>query len=160
MPRITLLVALLVAVVGGGCYTGYSYPDYYAGSYGPAYAYAGPGVSVVTGLDYPVYYADNYYWRFSGGYWYSSPYYYGGWTFATPPVVVARIHNPGHYAYPHYYGHRVYGHPYYGRVGPYYGGYRGAPYYHGAPSYHGGYHGPPAGGYHGAPAGGHHGGHR
>ncbi len=154
LRKIMLAVGLAAAAAAGGCYA-------YDGYYGDAsLAYVAPGVSVVTDSAYPVFYADNYYWLYDQGLWYRSPYYYGGWTYAVPPLSVRGIYHPGAYAHYHpygtyyrhgyygrgYYGHPYYGHGYYGRG--YYGGHRyyGGTRYHGpvytqrAPSYHGRHH--------------------
>ena len=139
LRKIMLVVGLAAA---SGCYA-YGYDGYYSTS---DLAYVSPGVSVVTGSDYPIFYADNSYWLYDRGLWYSSPYYYGGWSYAVPPASVLGIYHPGSYVhyYPHgtYYGARYYGHGYYGAYPRYYGHpYYGGPYWAGRGTYHGGYRG-------------------
>jgi hypothetical protein len=45
----------------------------------PELVYVSPGVYVVAEQDEPVFYSDNYYWRYSGGVWYRSDRWGGGW---------------------------------------------------------------------------------
>ena len=95
-----LLPVLLAAAFVGGCYSddgvGYSY-----GYAQPGLAYVAPGVQVVTDDDYPVFYSDGYYWRFSDGYWYESPYWDRGWSLSYHvPMRLRGIRNP--WAYTHY----------------------------------------------------------
>jgi hypothetical protein len=134
LRTLTISAALAMAALGNGCYTT-------VGTYGDV-AYGSPGVSVVTGFDYPVYYADNYYWRYTDGYWSRSPWLYGGWSFATPPLGVTR------YPYYHSYGRGYYGSRYYGG---YHGNYYRGGYYRGGGAYHAGNYGYRGGGgyYHG-----------
>lgn len=105
MRRIILGVLVLSAALAGGCTA--SGTAYYGGggtltatTVAPDLLYVSPGVQVVADYDYPVFYADNFYWRFDNGHWYRSSWYTGGWAYATPPYVVARIDRP--YAYRHY----------------------------------------------------------
>ncbi|MGE0549980.1 MAG: hypothetical protein AB7O24_22850 [Kofleriaceae bacterium] len=93
MQRRALLVLLTTISLGAGCST--------YGSYGvsasvmtPDLVYVQPGVQVVANADYPVYYANDYYWMYDRGYWYRSPYYTGGWEYATPPYVIRSIDRP------------------------------------------------------------------
>lgn len=87
-----LIPLLLGAALASGC----------AGTYRaratvstPDLVYVGPGVYAVANFGDPIFYADNYYWRYDGGYWYSSPYYTGGWRYdPRPPRVIARIDRP------------------------------------------------------------------
>ena len=59
-----------------------------------------PGVQVIADYNEPIFYSDGLYWRYSGGTWYRSRYYTGGWAYATPPAAVLRINRP--YGYAHY----------------------------------------------------------
>lgn len=124
LRKLVLVVALAGIAGAAGCYTSEGYGPYE----GYSVSYISPGVGVVTNSDYPVFYYDNSYWLYNNGYWYTSPYYNGGWVYATPPPVLLSIGNP--YAYRHYrgYGHYYYGHNYY------YGRHYYHPYYH--PYYH------------------------
>jgi hypothetical protein len=104
MKKILLPV---VAALGftAGCYThgdvGASYSTgggYYAAS-GPDLYYYAPGVSVVAYSDDPVFYSDNYYWRYSDGIWYQSPYWNSGWSVSyNVPYGVRSIDRPYSYA--------------------------------------------------------------
>ena len=134
-----LLPVLLVGALAGGCYDEGSVGYEYGYNTGPSLEYVAPGVQVVSDLDYPVFFSDGYYWRWYGGYWYSSPYWDRGWTVTyNVPVRVRGIHSP--WAYAHY--HRGF----HGRPGYYHRGYRApeggvwtgrarrpAPVYRGAP---------------------------
>src|SRR4051812_23345676 len=103
MKKILLPV---VAALGftAGCYThgdvGYSSGGgYYAAASGPDLYYYAPGVSVVAYSDDPVFYSDNYYWRYSDGIWYQSPYYDSGWSVSyNVPYGVRSIDRPYSYA--------------------------------------------------------------
>src|SRR5581483_97245 len=92
------LVAMTFALIASGCAVGYTdtYPD---NGYGPDLVYAAPGVQVIADYDEPVFFSDGLYWRFSGGYWYSSRDYHRGWVSARPPVAVLRIQHPQTYAH-------------------------------------------------------------
>ena len=130
MKRHLLPLALLVGFTGG-CYSeadvGYSY-----GYPSADLVYVSPGAYVVADYDYPVFFSDGFYWRYYGGYWYSSRWHDRGWGVAyNVPVGVRRIDRP--YAYAHYRG-GVYGNGVRGyRSAPVYnGGARTAPVYNGA----------------------------
>jgi hypothetical protein len=76
----------------------------FAGSQ-PELVWAQAGVWVVPDSDWPIFYTDNYYWLYSGGSWYSSSYYWGGWGYIQPsgvPAVFTGIGNP--YRYQNYHG--------------------------------------------------------
>ncbi len=89
---------MTVAMLASGCAVGYTetYPD---DGYGPDLVYAAPGVQVVADYNEPVFFSDGLYWRYSGGYWYRSPYYNRGWVSARPPVAVLSINHPQGYAH-------------------------------------------------------------
>jgi hypothetical protein len=84
----TLLTSTLAAV---GCAAHVGYTEPYSNV---DLVYAAPGVQVIADYDEPIFYSDGYYWRQSGGGWYRSTYYTGGWVWATPPVAVVRIDRP------------------------------------------------------------------
>src|SRR5688572_14998181 len=96
------LMAAAALATTAGCYTrgdvgvGYSYGYASSGGYyDPDLYYLSPGVSVVAYSDYPTFYADNYYWMYSGGLWYRSPYYGSGWVvYNDVPYGVRGIRNP------------------------------------------------------------------
>lgn len=98
MPRITLLSVLTAAALAAGCAgtVGYSAS---VSSQGPDLVYAAPGVQVIADYDEPIFYSDTFYWRFSGGTWYRSRSYSGGWVYATPPPAVRRIERPHEYVH-------------------------------------------------------------
>lgn len=93
-----VVVAMTVAMFASGCAVGYTdtYPD---NGYGPDLVYAAPGVQVIADYDEPVFFSDGLYWRFGGGYWYSSRYYNRGWVSARPPAAVLGIQRPQMYAH-------------------------------------------------------------
>ena len=104
---LTTKEGLIIGMLAGtGCY---------ADGYGFDLEYVAPGVSVVATSDYydPVFYSDSYYWRYNNGYWYQSSDYYGGWRYATPPIYLRNLANPGYYGaygrYGRYGGHHHYG---------------------------------------------------
>jgi len=147
MRSIVLAAFLLGAgIVATGCTATVA-----ADAYPPDLVYVAPGVQVIADYNEPIFYSDGYYWRTSGGVWYRSSYYTGGWVYASPPVAVLRIDRP--HAYVHYRPAGWVGH---GRtVGPApASGWRGSPttpVYRGAPpaaAYRGA---PPPSGYRGAP---------
>ena len=108
------------ADVGGGGAVAY-------GGGGPALVEVSPGVQVIADYDYPVFYSGGLYWRQTGGVWYSSNVYSGGWAVNyNVPYGVRGIREPGMYA--HYRA---------GGGGGYRGGYAGRP----SPTYRGGYNG-------------------
>jgi len=117
MRSIILATVLLAAAVMTGCAATVS-----GEAYGPDLVYAAPGVQVIADYDEPIFYTDGFYWRFYGGTWYRSSYYYGGWVYARPPVAVLSIDRP--YAYVHYRPAGWVGRP---RTAPPPGGWRGAP---------------------------------
>jgi hypothetical protein len=122
--RLLLLPMLLTAGLATGCY--YEEPVYGGAAVAtaaPSMEYVSPGVQVVVAdYDYPVFFSDGFYWRYYGGYWYSSRWHDRGWGVAyNVPYGVRRIDRP--YAYAHY------------RGGAYYNGVRG---YRSAPVYNGG----------------------
>jgi len=93
-----VLVTMTIALLASGCAVGYTetYPD---NGYGPDLVYAAPGVQVIADYDEPVFFSDGLYWRFSGGYWYRSPYYNRGWVAARPPAAVLSINRPQGYVH-------------------------------------------------------------
>ena len=93
-----VLVAMTIALMASGCAVGYTdtYPD---DGYGPDLVYAAPGVQVIADYDEPVFFSGGLYWRYSGGYWYRSPYYNRGWVSARPPAAVLSINNPRGYVH-------------------------------------------------------------
>lgn len=57
-------------------------------------------VWVLEDYDEPVFYTEASYWRFSGGVWYSSPYYNQDWVRVTVvPSSIQRIDRPTRYAH-------------------------------------------------------------
>lgn len=101
------LIALLFAgVLGTGCYATSS--GYVAGpavgvtatTVGPDLVYVSPGVQVIADYNEPVFYSDGFYWRETGGVWYSSRYHTHGWGYARPPHAVISIGN--RHSYRHY----------------------------------------------------------
>ena len=72
----------------------------------PELVYVSPGVYVVAEQDEPVFYSDNYYWRYSGGVWYRSDRWGGGWVVyrsrparfhaSFRPHAYIRVHARGH----------------------------------------------------------------
>jgi hypothetical protein len=93
-----VLIAMTIALMASGCAVGYTdtYPD---NGYGPDLVYAAPGVQVVADYDEPIFFSSGVYWRYSGGYWYRSPYYNRGWVSARPPGAVLSINHPQGYAH-------------------------------------------------------------
>jgi hypothetical protein len=62
-----------------------------------------PGVQVIADYDEPIFFSDNYYWRNTGGTWYRSTNYSGGWgRVEVAPVAIRSIERPA--AYVHYHG--------------------------------------------------------
>jgi len=56
------------------------------------------GVWVVEDYDQPVFYDSGFYWWYSGGLWYRSTYYNGGWVrVSTVPVRIRTIRQPRRY---------------------------------------------------------------
>src|SRR4029434_7924239 len=99
MRLFMLWTVLSLASLAAGCGVGYR-ATVSGGLYGPDLVYAAPGVQVIADYNEPIFYADNQYWRFSGGTWYRSSNYTGGWVYATAPSVILRIEQPR--AYVHY----------------------------------------------------------
>jgi hypothetical protein len=93
-----VLVAMTIALMASGCAVGYAetYPD---DGYQPDLVYAAPGVQVIADYDEPIFFSDGFYWRSSGGYWYRSHNYRGGWVSARPPGAVMHIQQPQAYAH-------------------------------------------------------------
>jgi len=93
-----VLIAMTIALMASGCAVGYTetYPD---NGYGPDLVYAAPGVQVIADYDEPIFFSDGLYWRYSGGYWYRSPYYNRGWVTARPPAAVLSINRPQGYVH-------------------------------------------------------------
>jgi hypothetical protein len=91
--RSILPAVLFAAVLGTGCAATVTAST-------PDLVYAGPGVQVIADYDQPIFYSDGLYWWWSGGVWYRSSYYTGGWVAARPPVAVMRIERP--YSYVRY----------------------------------------------------------
>ena len=94
-PSIYRTVA--IALFAAGCAG--TYTTTVDDGYGPDLVYAAPGVQVIADYDEPIFYSDNFYWRYSGGTWYRSSHYRGGWAYAAPPPAVLRIDRPGGYAH-------------------------------------------------------------
>jgi hypothetical protein len=95
------ILGAALALTGGCAGWSTSVSTGYRASYSsPDLVYVEPGVQVIADYDEPIFYADNFYWRYSGGSWYRSPYHTGGWSFAVPPPAILRIDRP--YAYRHY----------------------------------------------------------
>src|SRR5262249_27024834 len=104
------LIACSLATVlaaSAGCYT-----DAVAQP-APAYGYSAdpslepvaPRLQVVDDLDYPVFYSDNAYWLYDDGYWYTSPYWWGGWAgvgIVGVPFAVRSIRSPFAFAHFHH----------------------------------------------------------
>lgn len=96
------LALILVSLLGGGC-TGevrYAEPTYGVVVDTPDLVEVSPGVRVIADYDESIFFADGFYWWWYEGAWYRSTYYTGGWVFATPPLVIARIGQP--HIYRHY----------------------------------------------------------
>ncbi len=89
---------MTAALFAAGCAVGYTATVADDG-YGPDLVYAAPGVQVVADYNEPVFFTDGLYWRYSGGYWYRSPYYNRGWVTARPPGAVLQIDRPQTYAH-------------------------------------------------------------
>jgi hypothetical protein len=133
----SLFIATALATTAAGCYSEEPDVAYAATATTPDLVEVSPGVQVIADYDYPVFFSDGLYWRYDGGVWYQSPYYYGGWGVAyNVPIGVRGIYNPGGYA--HWHGgaivdHRgYYGHGY--RAGAEIRDHRGYA-YHSAPAY-------------------------
>ncbi len=102
------LIALLFAgVLGTGCYASTGYTPMYGGSVGvtattvaPDLVYVSPGVQVIADYDEPIFYSDGFYWRETGGTWYRSTSYTGGWGYYAPPRHLLTIRD--RHAYRHY----------------------------------------------------------
>lgn len=127
MRRAFLPVAAVAALAIAGCYSdaGVGYTATYST---PSLAYVAPGVQVVADYDYPVFFSDGFYWQYSGGYWYRSPYWNRGWVAAYDvPYAVRGINRP--WAYTHYHPGRYFGG---------YGGVRGGVVYRDHRGYSGG----------------------
>ena len=115
----------ITTLLGAGCAARYQGEVASPGYYEPELVEVSPGVQVIADYDEPIFYSDRLYWRNSGGVWYRSPTYTGGWVVASPPPAVLRIDRPR--AYVHYrprgwVGHRQPvapppGRHYYGRPG-------------------------------------------
>jgi hypothetical protein len=145
----------LVAFAGfAGCYVedGYSAgPAYAAPGYAapggyvqPEMVSVGPGVQVVYDYDYPVFFNAGFYWRYDGGFWYSSRWHDRGWGRAYDvPGGIRGIAHPEGYA--HY---RPAGYVPRGNAG-----FRGGVGYRGNVGYNGGYRAGANAGYRG-PSGG------
>lgn len=89
---LALSISMAAAMFTAGCQATVSSPGY-----SPDLVYVSPGVQVIADYDEPIFYSDRYYWRASGGTWYRSPYYTGGWVAAVPPPAVMRIDRPRAY---------------------------------------------------------------
>jgi len=79
---------ILAAALATGCTATVATPDL---------VYVSPGVQVIADYDQPIFYSDGFYWWNTGGLWYRSTYYTGGWVVAQPPVAVMRIDRPHSY---------------------------------------------------------------
>ena len=59
-----------------------------------------PGVQVIADYDEPVFFSDSFYWRNSGGVWYRSGTWGGGWVaYDRPPQAIVHIERPTAYAH-------------------------------------------------------------
>jgi hypothetical protein len=102
---LNIMIAGVMATAAAGATGCYSNDDVeYSGqaSYdsSPDLVDVSPGVQVIADYDEPVFFSDGLYWRYSGGIWYSSGYWGGGWAVGRPPYGIAHIDRP--YAYAHY----------------------------------------------------------
>jgi hypothetical protein len=97
------LLPLAIVVGLGACYSDADVGYAYGYDQGPALTYVSPGVEVVADYDYPVFFTDGAYWRFSGGYWYRSPRFDGGWSRTVydynVPGRLRSIRDPGRFAH-------------------------------------------------------------
>ena len=152
MTRNLVACSLAAALAASsGCYsdaTVSATPSYgYVGT-NPSLEVVAPGVQVVDDLDYPVFYADNSYWLYDDGFWYNSPYWWGGWAgvgVVGVPFAVRGIRHP--FAFSHFHG-------------GFHGGFARGTHFRAGMHPHfiahgGGFHGGHGGGFHGG-----HGGHR
>ena len=72
------------------------------GSVAPRLVMVDPGVWIVENSPYAVYYSDGYYWQYSGGLWYRSPYYDSGFArveIGFVPRLVVGGYRPAHVRY-------------------------------------------------------------
>jgi hypothetical protein len=100
------ILFILATSLFAGCYTetdvGYR-ATYVAPAYvapAPGLVYVSPGVEVIADYDYPVFYSGGVYWRYDGGFWYSSRVHTGGWVRSyNVPVAVRSIDRPAAYAH-------------------------------------------------------------
>ena len=99
MRRLILLLLLAAASLAGCAGTEVGYRGTISTGYNPDLVYAAPGVQVIADYNEPIFYADNFYWRYYNDRWFRSPRYDRGWSYATPPRVIARIDNPYRYRY-------------------------------------------------------------
>jgi len=61
----------------------------------PRLVWLAPGVWVVEDYDRAVYFYDDYYWWYSAGIWYRSPYYDGAFVrVRIAPVPIVRVYRP------------------------------------------------------------------
>lgn len=68
----------------------------------PRLVMAEPGIWIVENSPYAIYYADGYYWQHSGGGWYRSTYYDGGFArvdIGFVPRIVVGGYRPAHVRY-------------------------------------------------------------
>jgi hypothetical protein len=104
-----ILGVLFASVVATGCYAttgGYYTPGYVgptvavtATTVEPDLVYAAPGVQVIADFDEPIFYSEGFYWRETGGIWYSSRYHTGGWAYAAPPTAIVSIRDRRSYTH-------------------------------------------------------------
>src|ERR1700759_1983740 len=132
----SLFLATALVTAAAGCYSEEPDVAYAASATTPDLVEVSPGVQVIADYDYPVFYSDGLYWRYDGGIWYQSPYYYGGWGGAYNVAIGVRgVYNPGGYAHWHggaFVDHRgYYGHGY--RAGAEIRDHRSGYAYHSAP---------------------------
>ena len=156
MKRNLIACSLATALAAtAGCYaddTVAAGPSYGYVSSNPSLEVVAPGVQVVDDLDYPVFYANNAYWMYDDGYWYTSPYWWGGWAgidFVGVPFAVRGIHNPFAFSHFHhgFHSHFVGVNHFHAGVHPHFVAHGGA-HFHGGGGFHGGGHGGGHGGHH------------
>jgi hypothetical protein len=95
-----VLCSFFFVFVAGAACTATGSARYSASATMPTMVYVSPGVQVIEDYDEPVFYSSNVYWRYSGGVWYQSRVYTGGWVrVSTPPAAIVRIERPSMYVH-------------------------------------------------------------